>query len=805
MKINQKKFLRNAATAVLGVAVLVGVGVLSAQAFNQSPQIPLFQTTLRGVGPGGIPVAKPGPLPAPVTGVTHYEILMSQFQDQILPLGFNKTTLWGYNPLFPLGGGNQPQKHLGGVIVGKGRNPNDTLDKNVPIQISFQNLLFVNKHIIPVDTTIPGANQAINRTAIHLHGGNLPWISDGGPFDWFGPIDDHGMSFLNNKVLNPLHLPGSAEYYYPLNQSARFMWYHDHAFGITRLNAYAGLATAMLIRDNFEAGLIDGSSKYAPGVQGLPPFIETSVLSKGTIPVQELPLVFQDKIFVGPNTCGADPGWCNGAVNLQAVTKNNGSLWYAHTYEANQADGSGRWDLWAGALALPDPSNIPEFFGDTMLVNGTVFPEATVQARRYRLRMLNACNARFLNLQLYIDDGSKNGITLNGNGVPANTPFANPATGGTSWLQIGTEGGFLSKATKIPSNVPFLITDENFLAGGPSLDPTKVNKSLVVAPAERTDLIVDFSGVAVGTKVVLYNDAPAPFPSGDDRNDYFPGWNVGSGLSGVGNPVNRLVINGGTAQDGYGPNTRVLMRFVVTKAASSDTPLTITDATDLTGGIDPALNHWGDTVFPSTVTKRFMSLNEYFDERGRLIQIIGNDLNPYGSPYDTTSSYYQYGVPPASGQTSVGAFPDTVHAGDTEVWEVYNTTGDVHPMHFHLVNVQVINREIFDPASGYPYTLSGAPIPPAANELGWKETVPMYPGTVTRVMMKWDLNAAKIVDKNRNPITTKPNLVGRLLGQIPIVGGQPPVSPRTGGFEYVWHCHILEHEEHDMMHALVVN
>ena len=75
-----------------------------------------------------------------------------------------------------------------------------------------------------------------------------------------------------------------------------------------------------------------------------------------------------------------------------------------------------------------------------MLVNGTVFPQATVQARRYRLRLLNASNARFLNLQLYIDDGSPNGITLDSNGSPTNMPFVNAATGDSSFLQIGTEG-----------------------------------------------------------------------------------------------------------------------------------------------------------------------------------------------------------------------------------------------------------------------------------------------------------------------------------------------------------------------------
>ncbi len=794
MTFAQRKFLRGAVMLAMGAALLLlpSIGnVGGAYAFNQSPQIPLYSTALRGVGPGQIPVAAPDKLPAPVTGVTHYHILISQFMDQILPSGFGKTTLWGYNPLTPLGGGFQPQKHLGGIIVGKGRNPNDPNDKNVPIQVTFHNALFVNKHILPVDTTIPGANQAINRTAVHLHGGLVPWISDGGPFDWFGPIDDHGLSFLNDKVLNPIHLPGAAEYYYPLNQSARFMWYHDHAYGITRLNAYAGIASGMLIRDGFETNLVKNF--------GLPNFIEAGG--------NELPLVFQDKIFVGPNTKNADPLWFGG-LNLQSAAQNNGSLWYAHTYEVNQPDGTGRWDLGAGGLPLPDPSSIPEFFGDTMLVNGTAYPQITVQARRYRLRMLNACNARFLNLQLYIDDGSADGITLDTDpssptyGNPKNTPFVNAATGDSSWLQIGTEGGFLSSPTKVPSNVPFLITDTDFLAGGPSLDPSKTNRSLVLAPAERPDLIVDFSSVPPGAKVVLYNDAPAPFPAGDDRNDYFPGWNTQGqngnppGAFGLGNPVNAATAHG------FGPNTRVLMRFVVAAATGNPDPTLLIgpstnapQATDLTGGIDPSLVDWGSTSAPFST--RFLSLNEYFDDYGRLIQILGNAQNPFGAPYDVASTYLNYGLPPGV-RATVGASEENVKTGDKEVWEIWNTTGDVHPMHFHLVNVQVINRETFNPAS-YPYVGSGNIIPPDSNELGWKETVPMYPGTVTRVAMKFD--QALIVDKNLQPITTKRVIP---LLQLPIKNGLPPVSPRTGGFEYVWHCHILEHEEHDMMHALVV-
>jgi spore coat protein A len=756
MKITRRQFLKGAVAAGVVAGVPGFLRPKMAHAFYQSPGIPLFGPTLRGVGPGGIPVAAPGPFPAPVTGVTHYQMLISQFQDQIVPTstGLGPTTLWGYNPLRALGDGFQRQKHLGGIIVAQ---------KGVPIQITFHNLLFVNKHIIPVDTTIPGANQQVNRTAVHLHGGLVPWISDGGPFDWFDPYGHHGLSFLNNKVLNPFHLPGAAEYYYPMKQSARFLWYHDHALGITRLNAYAGIASGCLLRDTFEANLVD---------QGLPNYIEAGG--------NELPLVVQDKIFVGTNIndpVSGDPLWSS---LVQKAATRPGSLWYAHTYEPNNTTtGTGRWDLALGGLPLPDPSAVPEFFGDTMLVNGTTFPQATVQARRYRLRMLNACNARFLNLQLYVADDSPEGITLNPDGSlanPGNYDFINAATGDSSWLQIGTEGGFLSKPVKVPCNQPLtFLTPPDQVTG--QIDPSQILKSLLVAPAERPDLIVDFTGYA-GKSIILYSDAPAPFPSGDERNDYFPGILSGTGAFGVGNPVNQR------SADGKGPNTRVLMRFnVIPATGPADLLLNINTSTDLTPGIDQWLTPWGETT-PPPLTPRLLYLNEWFDAYGRLIQIIGDEKEPFGSPLDGTASYIQYGLPTVPTKT-VGATEQVVKNGDTEVWEIYNTTGDVHPMHFHLVNVQVINRQLFDLSSSPPYSPSGPVIPPDPNELGWKETVPMYPGTVTRVIMKFDLSQAQIVTKKGKVIPT-------------------PDSPRTGGKEYVWHCHILEHEEHDMMHSLVV-
>ena len=259
---------------------------------------------------------------------------------------------------------------------------------------------------------------------------------------------------------------------------------------------------------------------------------------------------------------------------------------------------------------------------------------------------------------------------------------------------------------------------------------------------------------------------------GDALNDYFPGYNVAN------NPTN------GVTAPGHGPNTRVLMRFdVVAATPPADAPLAINTSTDLTPGIDPFLIRWGETTPPRRVPKRFLTLNEYHDDYGRLIQILGNSAAPFGSPYDGSATYLDF--PPSATPQTIKATAEQVTDGQTEVWEIYNTTGDVHPMHIHLVNFQVVNRQRFDLAHLNFYNLIGPVIPPFPNELGWKETVHAYPGTVTRVIMKFDLSPTRIVTAKGKVIPTPP-------------------SPRTGGAEYVWHCHILEHEEHDMMHPLVV-
>jgi spore coat protein A, manganese oxidase len=711
-KFTRRQFLKGSMMAGAYLAA-GGAGALfkpgKAHAFATSPSLKKFIQPLRNPLTGGIPLAasegvKSFTSPYALAGswrASHYTIDIGQFEDQLHPNLPNTTRLWGYGQNFSATDSGWT-KHLGGIIVA---------EKGKPVQITFQNRLTRNgtptgaprANIIPVDTSIPGANQAQNRTAVHLHGGFIPWVSDGGPFDWWAPDGTHGASFLNNAVLNPGASLNQAEYYYPNNQSARLVWYHDHAHGITRTNAYAGVASAYVITDSYEAQLV--SANYLPG----------------PLDPRTLYLVFQDKVFYNEAN---DPAY---AGLVQSGAK-RGDLWYAHTYDTS------RWDRDITKPAPPDPSVVPEFFGDTILCNGTVYPYVQVEKRQYRFRMLNACNARFLNPKLYYAKGAS---------FPDSTEI-NTLKEGPAFIQFGTEGGF--------SPTPVMLNGPKQLR-------------LVMAPAERGDFIVDFRDVPAGSVLILYSNAPGPYPSGDPRTDFYPG-----------NPQTP------TAAPGYGPNTRTLLQFqVVDRVGPADpqislpSTLTPTDPFILTqtpGVVTPIPTSIGG----QPVGFRRLTLNEDFDSYGRLIQYLGTDV--------VTST-----PPPLFGReyTSSPA-TEVVSSGAYEVWEILNLTGDVHPIHFHLVNVQILSRQRFDAVnySGGAPRYTAAAIAPDANELGWKETVRMNPGQVIRVFMKFDLPAVPFT------IPTSPRSASMGL------------NTRKTNHEYVWHCHILEHEEHDMMRPLVV-
>jgi spore coat protein A len=665
---------------------LKGLGWNKAWAWENSMPLAKFGPlqTLQGLGPTGIPTATATTWTSP-WGETVYSLEAAEFNQVLHPALPNGTRLWGY------GDAGGTHRALGGFVM-----VNTSKTSPQAVRLRMKNSL-PNYPIIPMDPTLPDTDLPLqpNRMAIHLHGGFIPWVSDGGPFDWYLPDGTGGASFQNgpgslfDNIVGHTMLPGEADYYYPNQQSMRLMWYHDHAHTITRTNAYAGLATGFLLRDDVEAGMIQAG--ILPGDNRL------------------IPLIIQDKIFV--TQAAIDNGYGTYVGDGTHPVK-VGDLWYPYQYDP------AIWGVndppafpYPPPLALPVPSCIPEMYGDTMLVNGTVYPTVSVQQRKYRFLVLNACNARVLTLRIVKADAT---------GLEP-TSYTNPVVG-PPLVQIGTEGGFL----------PAPVT----------LTGTSPATTLLMAPAERADLIVDFSRVAPG-KYLLYNDAPAPFPTPDPRNDYYPG------SPGAAAPTN----------PGEGPNTRTLMQIVVTPrvgAPDPSRPLSLPR-------MDPA------PLLPAqnVAVTRQLTLNEDFDTYGRLIQTIGTNVLQNYFPGGS------YGLPYVSPVT------ENPNAGDTEIWEIANRTGDTHPLHFHLVNCQIISRQPFDSANynGTP-TYTGPSRGPEPNEKGWKETIRMNPDEVIRIIMKFDL---------------------------PTLPFTPPVSNRTGGYEYVYHCHILEHEEHDMMRPLVVN
>jgi spore coat protein A len=735
--INRRRFLQAGA----GAAALLA-WPRRAYPFAQSPLgITKFTVSLPGLGPTGIPVLTPNKTLFP--GTDYYEIEAAKYTQQLHP-ALPATTFYGYADA-----ASKNHRYLGGVIVAT---------RGTPVKLKITNALPA-RHILPVDPTLvdptmlaeTGGRQ--DRTCVHLHGGLVFWDDDGGPFHWFSNANNPGGFVHGSSFINKAGVPGAAIYDYPNDQSARFIWYHDHAYSLTRTNAYAGIASAYLITDDAEAQLIKFG--VLPNFDGYP---------------LGIPLIVQDKTFWdGPS--GHDPGY----GSIPPAGAKVGSLWYPHVYEGASlanlppmtlpptCSSTARWEADPVGVA-PPISTVPEFFSDIALVNGAPYPTLALPPRRFRFRLLNGSQARFYNLQLYVADGSADGITLvdsgdidnNGNHIlkPSNAP-------GPAFIQIGNEAGFLpapaifsKDGTNKNSNrvIGYKLTSSVGLS-----DPTigNVNRyNLVMAPAERPDVIIDFRGFE-GQKLILYNDAPAPFPGGDIRNDYYTGRPDLSCIGGA--PAN---------SPGQGPDTRVLMRFEIGTSGSipelsfAQTVAALQIALPIT-----FLSTQPTTVISPDNGTKVKTLNEDKDKYGRLRQLLG-----------------------APGITEYLSVPtDTAQRGEVQRWQIFNLTADTHPMHFHLVNVAIRKREqwAFD-SSGAPIVplqaIPGTARPADPNEQGWKETVRMNPGEVITVDMKFDLPK----------------------------GAPPPFSPRLkasygiNGFEYVWHCHILEHEEHDMMHALVV-
>jgi spore coat protein A, manganese oxidase len=739
-------------------------------------------------------------------GSSMYEIEAAEFVDYLHPAwepnpatGFagNPTRLWGYYDAK-----NPVKRHLAGVVVAV---------RGFSNRLRFTNKLTADgtatgaplMQLLPNDKfTIPGAAQGDNRLAVHHHGGWMPWLADGGPFNWWKPDGTGGTSFMNgpgsvlDNILDPATglpnmKPGQADYFYPNLSSSRFMWYHDHAFGITRLNAYAGLATGYLLLDPLQEAVMNTTlERVAAFTHLLDPVFKrllgmpvdntplddvtravvvstvTNAAPKVPSIVSTIPIVLQEKKFVdgtpGTGTLAADPTW---ATVARPDVQSTGSMWYEHIYDP------AKYRLLKGAryLTPPNPSCIPEFFGDTILVNGTIAPFAELEPKPYRFLFLNATQARAFNINLLqVAAGQEVTTPVD----PAGNPLPPTNVPGPAMWIIGTEGGYLNKEVA--------CNNQGWA------DPINLKGNVLFLPGERVDVVVDFTG-CTGNEYVMYNDAQVPFPAGPPINDYF-----------VGNQQLNPAMTGipaGTTRD-----TRNVLKIKINQPLSVPEPSPAVGMIPATlprvwdyfeasyAGYNPIGNANGrPTPIPapaSATVIRNLTLNENFDEWGRLRQLVGTTTIKPG-----TGGFGRLYLDPITEAVTVG-FDGTKPVNQqslqtVEIWNIFNTTADSHPMHFHMSNAQILKRQPFRIIAGR-FVPTGVARGPEPDECGWKETCKMHPGEVITVCIKWELPP---VPFGAAGVPSSPRLANL---------GQPDIN------ETVWHCHILEHEEHDMMRPIKI-
>jgi len=684
-KDGEKKKMKNKISTMFLTMLLVLTGVfVSALAAPAYAQTTVPMPPAPTLGPKAIPkfvdqlVIPPVYVPtAYVTDpfnlsrtIPYYEVDVKEYTQQILPTvdakgkptGFGPTTVWSYGGLTTLGTfANSPGATF-------------EVTRGTPIMVKWINNLNASgkmlSHLFPVDPSIHWADpnnlgmmmpppggfpttpppfppgfpnvQTPIPIVTHLHGGEVPSGSDGGPEQWWTQNGIHGHDYNTTITTDP----NAAVYYYPNEQLPTTLWYHDHALGITRINVMSGLAGFYLLRDPND-----------PVAASLP---------SGAY---EVPIVIQDRSFLAN-----DP-----------VTGNN--------------------EFWYDAIGIDPtvhPYWVPEFFGNTIMVNGKMWPNLNVEPTTYRFRLLDGSNARFYSL-FFVDRVTK-----------AVLPFT----------QIGTDGGYLG--------APVPLT------------------SLTIAPGERADIIVDFSGLPVGTQILLRNNAKAPFPMGAAPQ--------GSTLG------------------------QIMQFTVVAPTATTPAPAQLPNPWPITI----------PTLVPDTTPKQ-LTLMEVMGPNNVPAQLLLD-----GQAWDA----------PASELTRVGSTVD---------WIIINPTADTHPIHLHLVQFQLISRQKFDVAgymaewmmantpAGGTFTLplqqptnnvanlamylKGPVMLPPPNELGWKDTIQMNPGEVTIIRVRYAPQDAP---------TAGPG------APVPGVNLYPFDPTLNAGPGYVWHCHILEHEDNEMMRREIV-
>jgi FtsP/CotA-like multicopper oxidase with cupredoxin domain len=717
-----------------------------------------------------------------------YEIAVRQFKQQILPGGiwkdlgftdatFPATTVWSYGPAAdptPVVAPDpefESQFNYPAYTIETTANPTNNPDNYIKVRwindlVDPLSGRFL-PHLLPIDQTLHWANPPMLcndgtfRTdcrgfiparymgpvpiVTHVHGAHVEGHSDGYPEAWWLPAAINipagyatkGTLFDDATGENPGNL-GYADYVYRNDQPATTLWYHDHTLGMTRSNVYAGPAGFWLIRGgNFDGAMVDSTDAVLPGPAPEPGEDVVTVNFDERAKYREIPIAIQDRSF------NAD-----------------GSLFYP----ANRAFFEGVEPRQLQVPFIPNrrsdisPIWNPEAFFNVMVVNGVSWPKLEVAPALYRFRFLNGCNSRFLWLKFDNAD--------------------------VEVYQIGAEQGFL------PSPV---------LMNSLDLDGSGDGKAqLLMALAERADVIVDFRGLADGTEITLLNIGPdEPFGGGtpllgcdpepeppEEPSDCFePADPATTGQ------VMRFVVNATLADDdgplGASPTDPVL-------ANGDPNPNAATDPADLALNAEGALGATDEfrdvslneemsslvcaTVLPNGTIRWLASVKpgpdfeddceaaggEPFGPKAALVGTVDNPgTAATGIPLmwaDMTGASTPVEVILQNGSTVAVNVTENPTQGGIEEWSIYNFTEDAHPIHLHLVRFEVVSRgDIED----FPIA-AGAGVEPW--ETGFKDTVIAYPDQITTVKAKFDITGL-----------------------------------------YVWHCHIVEHEDNEMMRPYVVS
>ena len=428
---------------------------------------------------------------------------------------------------------------------------------------------------------------------------------------------------------------GSQTYYWTNAQSSRLMFYHEHSWGITRLGVYAGAVAGYIVTDPMEQSLVS-AAVIPPASRTIPLIIQDKTFVDANTIVDEKDPADGTVLVPNGGTdptwiWGSKPGTLLGGYNSAGAEPVTGDLWWPHVYVAAQnpfhpdysgTNPYGRWHYgpwfwpptdvpWGPTVnpyydgengeqatkeidpqppeigSTPNPSWGAEAFMDTPVINGTAYPKLNVQANTYRFRILNGAHDRFWNLQFYVADGTHLTEVSMVPAIPANANvndvFSWPADGrdggvpdparrGPAMVQIGTEGGFLPAPVVLPNRPVNWNVDPTTFTAGLVLQQNQGGGTLMLAPAERADVIVDFSQFA-GKTIILYNDAPAPWPALDPHYDYYTGSPDYSEIGGA--PPYLDAISGieTPTRIGLGPNTRTLMQINVGRSVRRRVPV----------------------------------------------------------------------------------------------------------------------------------------------------------------------------------------------------------------------------------------